>query len=65
MDRQKQYVEERVNNIMLETIKLLEPYYQLSEDIAANRDILLLRDRQISHPFSSATAPIISFKPFL
>lgn len=48
VDRQKQYVEERVNNIMLETIKLLQPYYQLSEDIAANRDILLLRDRQIS-----------------
>lgn len=48
VDRQKQYVQERVNNIKLETIKRLEPYYQLSENIAANRDILLLRGRQIS-----------------
>ena len=48
VDRQEQYVQERVNNIMLEIVKLLEPYYQLSEDIAVNRDIISLRNRRLS-----------------
>lgn len=48
VDRQRQYVQERANNIMLETVKLLEPYYQLGESIAANRDITSLRNRRIS-----------------
>ena len=48
VDRQGQYVQERVDNIVLETISLLEPYYQLCEEIAANRTITSLGGSRLS-----------------
>ncbi len=48
VNRQEQYVQEHVDNIMLTTVSLLEPYYQLCESIAEDRDIAGLRGSQLS-----------------
>ncbi len=48
VERQGQYVQEHVDNIMLAAVSFLESYYQLCENIVADKDFISLRGSQIS-----------------